>query len=164
MKERGGTGSSCYWMSMSKGEKMDVYLRAVREKMSELAVVGLKLEDDIKPAIILNGLSECYRYLVVYLVVSLEKQETIDFDELTARLLEEELKVDQQTRATAMMSRKNEQCYRCGQMGHLKRKSPGKCKHCGHTESQCWIKHPELKPDTRGEAKYAATARAQYVM
>src|SRR5579859_908019 len=71
-------------MSM-EGETMDSYLRAVREKMSELSTIGLKLEDDIKLAIILNGLPERYRYLVV----SLEKQETIDFDELTARLLEE---------------------------------------------------------------------------
>jgi len=99
-------------MSM-EGDTMDLYLRAVREKMSELAVVGLKLEDDVKLAIILNGLPERYRYLVV----SLEKQETIDFDELTARLLEEELKVDPKAGtegAMAMMSRKNG-CYRCGQ-------------------------------------------------
>ena len=42
-------------MSMSEVETMDVYLRAVREKMSELtAVVGLELEDDVKLAIILN--------------------------------------------------------------------------------------------------------------
>jgi len=60
MKEKGGTGSSCYFrksvrMSMSEVETMDVYLRAVREKMSELtAVVGLELEDDVKLAIILN--------------------------------------------------------------------------------------------------------------
>src|SRR5579859_4875494 len=76
-------------MSM-EGENMDTYLRAVREKMSELSTVGLKLEDDIKLAIILNGLPERYRYLVV----SLEKEEKIDFDELAARLLEEEVKVD----------------------------------------------------------------------
>src|SRR5271154_3322980 len=44
-------------MSM-EGESMDAYLRAVREKMSELSTVGLKLEDDIKLAIILNGLLE----------------------------------------------------------------------------------------------------------
>src|SRR5579859_7984628 len=40
-------------MSM-EGEKMDLYLRGVKEKMSELAVIGLKLEDDIKLAIILS--------------------------------------------------------------------------------------------------------------
>ena len=110
-------------MSM-EGEKMDSYLRAAREKMSELSTVGLKLEDDIKLAIILNGLPERYRYLVV----SLEKEEKIDFDELTARLLEEEVKVDPRAAAgtMAMAARKvykdpEDECHYCGQKGHWKR-------------------------------------------
>ena len=118
-------------MSM-EGGRMDSYLRAVREKMSELSTVGLKLEDDIKLAIILNGLPERYRYLVV----SLEKQEKIDFDELTARLLEEELKINPPiTTVHALMSKKNlysgggfvereYRCYGCGEVGHLKRDCP----------------------------------------
>src|SRR5436305_8771008 len=106
-------------MSM-EGEKMDSYLRAVREKISELSTIGLKLEDDIKLAIILNGLPDRYRYLVV----SLEKQESIDFDELTARLLEEEAKVDPRAAGTvAMAARKvykdpEDECQYCGQKGH----------------------------------------------
>ena len=110
-------------MSM-EGESMDSYLRAVREKLSELSTVGLKLEDDIKLAIILNGLPEWYRYLVV----SLEKQEKIDFDELAARLLEEEMKVSPGAKMTAMKARavgtptvRGYQCYQCGQYGHMKR-------------------------------------------
>ena len=118
-------------MSM-EGRRMDSYPRAVREKMSELSTVGLKLEDDIKLAIILNGLPEWYRYLVV----SLEKQEEIDFDELTARLLEEESKINPPTMTVhALMSKKNlysgggfvereYHCYGCGEVGHLKRDCP----------------------------------------
>jgi hypothetical protein len=118
-------------MSM-EGGRMDFYLRAVREKMSELSTIGLKLEDDIKLAIILNGLAERYRYLVV----SLENQEKIDFDELTARLLEEELKINPPTTTVhALMSKKNlysgggfvereYRCYGCGEMGHRRRECP----------------------------------------
>src|SRR5205809_1642625 len=97
-------------MSM-EGGRMDSYLRAVREKMSEVSTVGLKVEDDIKLAIILNGLPERYRYLVV----SLEKQETIDFDELTARLLEEK-KVDPEAKigGTALLSKTQGDCHYCG--------------------------------------------------
>src|SRR5436190_16908335 len=118
-------------MSM-EGGRMDSYLRAVREKMSELSTVGLKLEDNVKLAIILNDLPERYRYLVV----SLEKQEMMDFDELTARLLEEELKINPPTMTVhALMSKKNlysgggfvekeYRCYGCGEVGHLKRDCP----------------------------------------
>jgi gag-polypeptide of LTR copia-type/Domain of unknown function (DUF4219)/Zinc knuckle len=149
-------------MSLSDGGKMVAYLRGVKEKMSELATVGLKLDDDVKLAIMLNGLPERYRYLVV----SLEKEETIDFDELTARLLEEELKVDsgEGERRIAMLAKKNVgglTCYGCGQVGHLKKDCPGKCSHCnkaGHDESQCWIKHPDLKPGGSQNNKYAMTA------
>jgi hypothetical protein len=65
---------------------MDSYLRAVREKISELSTIGLKLES--WP--LSQSLPERYRYLVV----SLEKQERIDFDELAGRLLEEEKQAD----------------------------------------------------------------------
>jgi hypothetical protein len=108
-------------MSMERSENMDSYLRAVREKLSELSTIGLKLEDDIKLAIILNGLPERYRYLVV----SLETQKKIDFDELTARLLEEELKVDPAARKIALSARKIEgECHYCGQKGHWKKECP----------------------------------------
>ena len=118
-------------MSM-EGGKMDSYLRAVREKMSELSTGSLQLEDNIKLAIILNGLPERYRYLVV----SLEKEEKIDFDELTARLLEEEFKINPPTMTVhALMSKKNlysgggfvereYRCYGCREVGHLKRDCP----------------------------------------
>jgi len=76
------------------------------------------LEDDIKLAIILNGLPERYRYLVV----SLETQKKIDFDELTARLLEEELKVDTAAGKIAFSASKIEgECHYCGQKGHWKK-------------------------------------------
>jgi len=134
-----GKGWNCKFMLLQElfrmsmeGGTMDVYLCAVREKMSELSTVGLKLEDDIKLAIILNGLPEWYQYLVV----SLEKQERIDFDELTARLLEEELKINPPAMTVhALMSKKNlysgggftgreYHCYGCGEVGHLKRNCP----------------------------------------
>ena len=44
----------------ASGRSMSVYLRTIREKISELAVTGLKLEDDVKLAIIFNGLPEKY--------------------------------------------------------------------------------------------------------
>jgi hypothetical protein len=106
---------------------MDEYLRFVKEKLSELAAIGMKLDADIKLAIIVNGLSETYRYLVV----NLEQQEMVDFDKLSARLLEEERKIHGTESVTALMAKgKNRwsgnhpfdgECYGCGKRGHLKR-------------------------------------------
>jgi len=122
---------------MSMGSSMDGYLRAIKEKMSELSAIGTKLERDIKLAIVLNGLTESYRYLVVAMESQLD---TIDFDDLTARLLEEERKLvggnggsngadgamvsyTKDTDITSVWKdgRLQMACYYCGQSGHMKR-------------------------------------------
>src|SRR5579859_7519982 len=107
---------------------MDEYLRFVKEKMSELAAIGMKLDTDVKLAIIVNGLSETYRYLVV----NLEQQEAVDFDELSARLLEEEHKIHHGDNSVIAQLAKGKnkwsgnhpfdgECYGCGKRGHLER-------------------------------------------
>ena len=109
---------------MTEGN-MDLYLRAVREKMSELAAIGTTMETDIKLAIILNGLTDDYRYLVV----NLEQQKDVDFDELCARLLEEERKIRGNVdgialKASAGFRPGKMQCWSCGLLGHMRRDRP----------------------------------------
>lgn len=105
---------------------MSGYLKSIKEKLSELSRIGTKLDKDVKMALVLNGLPDTYRYLVV----SFESQDldSIDFDELSARLLEEEKKIDPRAGITALKAaRANETniiCYSCGHKGHLKRDCP----------------------------------------
>ena len=102
------------------GVDMSTFLRTVKEKISELASIGTKIDDDIKLGIILNGLPEYYRYLVV----ALEQQADVDFDELSARLIEEEkLRSHQEgttaLKANARRSHAQLRCHYCGELGHV---------------------------------------------
>lgn len=69
---------------------MNEYLRSIKEKLSELSRIGMKLEKNVQLIIFLNDLMNEYRYLIV----ALESQDLdkIDFDELTTRLLKKEKK------------------------------------------------------------------------
>lgn len=78
------------------------HLRTAMEKMSELSIVGLKLEDEIKLGVIHNSLQEQHRYSVM----SLKEEEKIGFNEPTARLLDEEMKV---AKTTTMITIKTDQ-------------------------------------------------------
>ena len=105
-------------MSMKCLGNMDEYLRNVKEKMSELAIIDLKLNNDIKLAIIFNELSEKYRYLII----ALKQQEKIDFDELMTRLLEEAQHHEQEDfEKMAMYINKKSICHYCGQKGYWRK-------------------------------------------
>ena len=63
---------------------MDIYLRTIKEKLSELAAIGVALDKEPNSRLIFNGITKSFRYVIV----SLEQQD-LDFDELTARLVKE---------------------------------------------------------------------------
>src|SRR5947207_12918765 len=110
---------------------MEVYLRTMKDKISELAAIGITLDKEVKLALIFNGITEQFRYLVV----SLEQQD-LDFDELSARLVEEAERyptspyndiaggpsigyLARRGRTTPAV-KPNMSCFYCGQLGHVK--------------------------------------------
>jgi gag-polypeptide of LTR copia-type len=108
--------------------KMDVYIRTMKDKILELAAIGVNLDKEVKLALILNGLSQQFRYLVV----SLEQQD-LDFDELSPRLVEEAERYptspynDIAGGATVVITRRGKiapvrsmSCLCCGPLGHIK--------------------------------------------
>jgi gag-polypeptide of LTR copia-type len=104
-----------------EGSTITEYLCAPREKMSELARIGTKLDTDVKLAILVNGLPESYWYLVVAL--EWKEMDDIDFDELTARLVEEEQRLGKDSKSLGMAFTarwKDIVCFSCGQKGHMK--------------------------------------------
>ena len=99
---------------------MNSYLRTMKDKLSELAAIGITLDKEVKLALIFNGVTERFRYLVVAL-----EQQDLDFDELTARLVEEaERYPGTPESGMAYTARRGRiapmRCFYCGQMGHVK--------------------------------------------
>ena len=97
----------------------------------DIQISILEAQDDTTPAIIINRLLEEYRKFLA------TKNDKI---------------------MTALLT------YGKGKKGKDKKKFQGKCNHCnkrGHKEDQCWIKHPELKPQKDGEAR---TEKAKFSM
>jgi hypothetical protein len=114
----------------SRGDiTMDSYLRTMKDKLSELAAIGISLDKEVKLALIFNGVAEQFRYLVV----SLEQQD-LDFDELSARLIEEAERYPTSPYndiaggpSIGYLARKGKggsgpqmKCFYCGQLGHVK--------------------------------------------
>jgi gag-polypeptide of LTR copia-type len=66
------------------------YIRSMIQTADEIAAIGYKLDRPVVIAFILNGLPETFRYLVV----NLESQvDTISFQDLQARLLDEDKRI-----------------------------------------------------------------------
>jgi len=137
--------------------KMEDYLRSVKSKFSELAAIGVTLDKDIKLGIVFNGINEKYRYLVVML----EQQEEIDFDELSAHLIEEAQRYVPNDTISAFKAGSNKsgrspskmKCYYCGQMGHVKAECPVR---------EYRIEKYGDKVDIDGSAKKATSGRIAF--
>jgi hypothetical protein len=108
---------------------MDLYLRTIKDKISELSAIGINLDKEVKLALIFNGVSQDFRYLVVS-----PEQQDLDFDELSARLVEEAERyptspwndiaggpsIGYLARRQKGGSTPQMRCFYCGQLGHVK--------------------------------------------
>jgi|SRR5271154_1701009 len=139
-----------------KGGNMPEYLRVSKQTVSELSVLGLKLDELAKKAFILNGLPEKYDMLVM----TLESQiATIDLEDVSARLLEEAEKLgDRNNGDQALSARFGKRGPPGGPGGY---KGPP-CEHCGgsnHSISKCYDVHG-YPPDYKGERRSGRSEKA----
>jgi hypothetical protein len=126
------------------------YIRSMIQTADEIAGIGYKLDRPVVIAFILNGLPDTFRYLVV----NLESQiETISFQDLQARLLDEDKRIQEkdevENTSTALNARykkpSESHCDYCNKKGHTDDrcfKKPGniRCGFCGrpgHNENVC---------------------------
>ena len=130
-----------YATSPPGGNSIKDYIRNMIQTADEVAAIGYKLDRPVVIAFILNGLPETFRYLVV----NLESQvDTISFQDLQARLLDEDKRIqerdDVENTSTALNARYKKPseyfCGHCNKKGHSDEhcfKKPGniRCRFCG---------------------------------
>ena len=126
------------------------YIRSMIQMADEIAAIGYKLDRPVVVAFILNGLPETFQYLIVNLKSQVD---TISFQDLQARLLDEDKRIQEkdevENKSTALNARYKKPsefyCDHCDKKGHTVErcfKKPGniRCGFCGrvgHNENVC---------------------------
>ena len=149
---------------------MEKHLQKVESLKRQIEEQGEQISDSSYVSVLLNCAPTRYDVQISIL----EAQDDVTSTTIINRLLEEYRKFlaekPEETRMAMLTNRKG--ANQKGGKSKSGRNSPpfkfdGKCNHCskrGHKEDQCWIKHPELKPeksrkDERNEKpKYALMA------
>jgi gag-polypeptide of LTR copia-type/Zinc knuckle len=169
---------------LKEGMKMKAYIQSVRQTADQLSEMGTTLEKAAVVGFILNGLPEGYHYLVV----SLESQvQTISYEDLTARLTDEEKRLmgvlglsaeeglgllDSEDTVQANLATKGpfpgrkadrRVCFECEQPGHMARDCTeqvcGWCGVKGHRDGNCEVKRFQTRNGVKSGKQYAG-ARA----
>jgi ribosomal protein L9 len=129
---------------------MKEYIRRVRQTADELTEIKCKFDQMAVIGFILNGLPDIYRYLVVNLESQIKE---ISYEELSARLIDEEKKLEESELGESEQKIPVSGLESTGPRAHLSRagirtastgrpQAPncGYCGHQGHLESACWKK------------------------
>lgn len=122
---------------------------------STLKSMGITVDQCEMAMALLNGLPEEYDPLISALdAVSSTEDETLKFDYIKARVMQEEQRISMRsdqaaikTETAALLSNQGKvadrpRCTNCGKLGHL--------------EDRCWKKHPHLNPHKRKQNAFFA--------
>ena len=153
---------------------MEKHLQTIERLKQQIEEQGEKISDSSYISVLLNCAPPRYDVQISIL----EAQDDVTSQTIINRLLEEyrKLVVMKGSEETKMAMITNQRKWTNQKAGRSRGTSSptssrfdGKCNHCnkrGHKEVQCWIKHPELKPekgrrdDGSEKPKYALMATA----
>src|SRR5579859_6456533 len=146
---------------------MEKHLQGVERLKRQIEEQGETISDSNYVSVLLNCAPPRYDVQISIL----EAQDDVTSSIIINRLLEEYRKFLTTKPEEKRMAMLTNQRKGANQKGKSKRQTPtkfdGDCNHCnkrGHKEDQCWIKHPELKPEKgrkderMGRPKYALMA------
>ena len=117
-----------YSLKLLEGGCVQDHVKEMTETFNDLTVVGDTVTDEDRVVHLLASLPDSYNVLVTALEASTEVP---SLEMVTERLLHEERKLSGHHEAEKVMaaakreaSRKSPRCYRCGEIGHLRRDCP----------------------------------------
>src|SRR5271155_207728 len=131
---------------------MEKHLQKIERLKRQIEEQGEQISDSSYVSVLLNCAPARYDVQVSIL----EAQDDVTSGTIINRLLEEYRKYQAERPEEKKMALLTNQSRQANQKGGKSKKnssSPrfnGNCNHCnrqGHKEAQCWIKHPELKPE-----------------
>jgi hypothetical protein len=144
---------------------MEKHLQKVERLKRQIEEQGETISDSNYVSVLLNCAPPRYDVQISIL----EAQDDVTSSIIINRLLEEYRKFLAVKPEEKRMALLTNQRKGANQKGKSKRQTPtkfdGNCNHCnrrGHKEDQCWIKHPELKPEK--SRKDERTERPKYAL
>src|SRR5271154_4517085 len=139
---------------------MEKHLQKVERLKRQIEEQGEQISDSSYVSVLLNCVPPRYDVQISIL----EAQDDVTSTIIINRLLEEYRKfliTKPEETKMAMLTNRGKRANQKGGKSNNGRNSTlfssrfdGKCNHCskrGHKEDQCWIKHPELKPEKSGK-------------
>ena len=136
-----------------KGNAMDLYLDAYRSHIQQLRSSGATVSNEIEASVLLNSLDKGYESFIVATTQSFRQtaDAEIDVDQLVSQLRDEDRR-----RAAGQTTKLGDAGTGLALYSNPKRhrqsdKPRPTCNYCnreGHQQDDCWILHPELKPES----------------
>src|SRR5271170_2511810 len=139
---------------------MEKHLQKVERLKRQIEEQGEQISDSSYVSVLLNCAPPRYDVQISIL----EAQDDVTSTIIINRLLEEYRKFlvtkPEETKMALLTNRGKRANQKGGKSNNGRNSTPfsskfdGKCNHCskrGHKEDQCWIKHPELKPEKSGK-------------
>ena len=145
-----------YTATKEEGETALQFSNRIRQLAATLKAMDVSINDAEMAMAMLNGLPEAYDPLISALDAISGEDETLKFDYVKSRVMQEEQRID--IRAGQAATKAETAALVSNQMQH-KRKRSIVCSHCGkpgHNVNKCWKMYPHLNPHKKIERQETA--------